>query len=186
MIIKVASYGELGLYTAAMQWNSIILFIPGILRNVILNHLSEANSDEMKHSRLIKLTLLINLSITLILALFVFLFSTPIIRLYGLSFDGLDYLISIAVLITVFSSMSDVYTQAYMSKGMNWLMLYIRIVRDAGIILVFLFIVKTTSLKAAESLIYSSLIMNFIFLIIMTVVYRMKKTEGDLNIIIGP
>lgn len=174
LLIKLASYGELGLYSAAMQWNALILFIPSILRNVILANLSEANKDEVKHSRIIKITLIINVSVTFILAVIVFLFSSLINKLYGISFEGLDKLIGFVVLLPIFGSISNVYAQAYMSKGMNWLMFYLRIIRDGGIILIFLLLFKTDFLRPAGSLIFSNLIMYIVFSIIMIVVYNNK------------
>jgi O-antigen/teichoic acid export membrane protein len=177
LLIRLASFAELGLYTAAMQWNGIILFIPGILRNVILTNLSEVNDNDKRHSSIIKNTLLINFSVTLILSAAVYFFSPYINILYGISFEGLEKLISLAVIITVFGSMSDIYSQAYMSKGLTWLMFYIRICRDGAIIALFLILINKNSSNAAKALIISTMVMNVIFLFIMILLYRGKTKK---------
>lgn len=136
LLIKLTSYGELGMFNAAMQWNAIILFIPGILRNVVLSHLSENNSDENKHNKIMKRTLMINFVITAGAVFFIIVFSTFFMdKIYGNSFQGISSLINIASISTIFASMSNVYAQAYMSKNKNWLMFTLRFLRDSSTLL---------------------------------------------------
>jgi O-antigen/teichoic acid export membrane protein len=179
LIIKLASFGELGLYTAAMQWNSIILFIPGVLQNVILSHLSETNKSESKHSRILKVSLIINLSATLIPALFVLLFSKFIGRLYGISFEGLNELVSISVFITIFSGMSNVYHQAYISKGLNWKLFVIRLFSAIFILVTFMFVLTYFKIEGARAMIYSSLIISVLTLLVMMIIYRRSLDSID-------
>ena len=94
--------------------------------------------------------------------------------MYGVTFEGLKNLISIAVFTTVFTSMSNVLSQAYMSKGKNWLMFLLRFIRDFGVILLFFLFIRCHSFGVAESLIISGLIMNVIFLLIMFIIYQKK------------
>jgi O-antigen/teichoic acid export membrane protein len=178
LLIKFASIGELGLYTAAMHWNAIILFNSSILMNVVLAHLSGANKDQVKHSKIMKSILWINLAVTLLPAIIVMLTSQFISEAYGQSFHGLDRLISIAAFTAVFASVSNVYAQAYMSKGLNWEMLLFRVIRDMGIIIAFILILNNGSVNAAASLIYSGLFMNIIFLIIMAAFYQRQNTKN--------
>ncbi|WP_299581767.1 oligosaccharide flippase family protein [uncultured Sunxiuqinia sp.] len=175
ILIKLSTYGELGLYSAAMQWNAIILFIPGILRNVILSHLAEANNNEHRHSRVMKITLLFNFVMTFIPFLIVFLFSDFIASFYGETFNGLKEVISIAVFSTIFSSLSNVYAQAFMSKGENWMMFIIRLFRDLGVITIIYFLLKyNTSYNGAILLVFSHLTAGVFFLVIMSVIYNYK------------
>lgn len=174
ILVKYASYSELGMFNAAIQWNALILFIPGILRNVILSHLSESNKDFSKHAKIMRTTIFINFGITAICALGVFLFSGVISDMYGRSFDGLSSLISVAVFTTIFVSISNVYSQAYMSKGLNWTMYFIRLIRDLGVLsLAFILLKYNIGTKgAALKLILSSLVLNVIFMIIMIYYYN--------------
>ncbi|MBS4034983.1 MAG: oligosaccharide flippase family protein [Ignavibacterium sp.] len=180
ILIRLSNYGELGLYAAAMQWNAIILYVPGILRNVILAHLAESSKKEVQHDRIMRLTLLLSFVLTLIPFLFVFSFSNFITSFYGISFTGLNAVINIAVFTTIFTSLSNVYTQAYLSKGMNWIMFTFRVFRDAGIVLItFLLLKNSDGQLGAIAATYSSLFMNIIFLIIIALFYNFNKQKND-------
>src|SRR5574344_934288 len=71
LIVKYASMGDMGIYTASSQWNGIILFIPGLLSNVALSHLSNTLHNQNRHRRTIRIMLLANLCCTLVPFLFV-------------------------------------------------------------------------------------------------------------------
>lgn len=175
LLVKLSTYGELGLYSAAMQWNAIILFIPGILRNVILSHLSEANNNEQRFNRVLKITLLFNFIMTFIPFLFVLTFSSLISNFYGSSFSGLTKLINASIFSTIISSIMNVYSQSYMSKGKNWLMFFMRIFRDSFIVLSLYYLLSNTNeLSASLLLVYSSLAINTLFLILIIFVYHLK------------
>jgi len=175
LILRYASFGEVGLYRASLQLNGIIMFIPGILRNVVLSHLSETEDNEKKHSKVMNTVLGINFIATFIPALILFIAANYVAKLYGDSFDGLGSLLRLAVFITVFASISNVYAQAYMSKGMNWMMLTFRFIRDGGTILLFIALINYSSSTGAEAMIYSQLFLNIVFMIIMIVYYKSKK-----------
>ncbi len=170
LLIKYASFGELGLYMAAMHWNSVILFIPGILRNVVLSHLSNLVEDRVKFLDTVKITILINLLVTLTLSIIVFLFGNDISNFYGISFKGLEKKISIASVIAIFASISNVYSQVYLSKGYNWPMFYFRLIRDFGVISLFIVFISFSKVSA-ENLLFSHLILNIAFLMLVSLFY---------------
>jgi len=172
LILHKSSYGEVGLYRASLQLNAMILFIPGILRNVVLSHLSSADGED--HNKIMKTILKINFVTTFIPALILFLASNYIAKLYGDTFTDLAGLIQISVFITIFVSVSNVYAQAYMSKGMNWTMLTFRLIRDVGTILAFLALFDKFE-SGAKTMIYSQLALSFIFMLIMIFYYKKQK-----------
>ncbi|WP_027138121.1 oligosaccharide flippase family protein [Gaetbulibacter saemankumensis] len=174
LILREASFGEVGLYRASLQLNAIILFIPGILRNVILSHLSSA--DDKNHNKILKTVLKINFIATIIPAIILFVGASYIAQLYGETFVNLDEIIRLAVFITVFVSISNVYAQAYMSKGMNWTMLGFRLIRDIGTILLFLLALNKFR-SAAKTMIYSQLFLSFVFMLIMILYYEYQKKK---------
>jgi O-antigen/teichoic acid export membrane protein len=175
LLIKFSTYGELGLYSAAMQWNALILFIPGILRNVILSHLSEATNNIKKHNKVLFLTLIINFLSTLIPFLGVLLLINFITPFYGSSFEGLGIVLKLATFSTVFLSLSNVYAQAYLSKGKNWLMLGFRSLRDLGTLgIAFYYLNEYKGVKGAYYLTMSALLMSVVFLVTMAVFYHLK------------
>lgn len=172
LLIKFASYGDLGMYSAAMQWNAIILFIPGILRNVVLSHLSSNTENEVHHNIILKQTIKINFISTVIPSIIITIASPWIAKLYGDNFNNLAGLISFAVFSTVFTSVSNVYTQAYLSKNKLWEMNIMRFIRDFGILILFYVLAKFTSINGVWLLIFSGMIFNVIFLILMSSIYR--------------
>jgi O-antigen/teichoic acid export membrane protein len=180
LLIKMTSYGELGLYSAAMQWAAVILFIPAILRNVVLSHMSEATDDLNKHNMVLKKMLKINFLSTIIPFIFVFLFSGLIVAFYGATFKGLQSVLNIAVFTSVFACLSSVYSQAYMSRGKNWLMLLLRLFRDLGILVLTYFLITSYTFESgAKLMVISSLLMNFVFFVIMAFYYELFLNKKE-------
>ncbi len=172
MLIKYASYGELGLYSAAMQWNAIILFIPGILRNVILSHLSSVNVHQSQHQIILKQIILVNFFCTFIPFLIILVFSKMIALSYGQTFVGLSALISIAVFETLFTSVSNVYSQAFISINKQGVMSVLRFIRDGGGLILFYFLITMNYLEGAKALIIANLIVNIVFLSLVMLIYK--------------
>mgnify|MGYP003444416693 FL=1 len=132
ILIKLAGYIELGLYSAAMQWMSVILFIPGALRNVALSHFAATNKNlEQTHSILKKL-MLVNFISTFIPFVIVSILSVWIESLYGASFNGLRPILIVCTFTAIVSSLTDVISQEFMAAGKNWMLLYSRFFRDIG------------------------------------------------------
>jgi Membrane protein involved in the export of O-antigen and teichoic acid len=171
LLVKFSNYGELGIYSAAMQWYAILLFIPGILRNVVLSHLSEQVNDINAHRKILKQTVIVNIICTLIPCFIVFIFSGIISNSYGRSFDGVGLIISIAAFTAIFSSVNNVFAQAYTSKGKNWTMLFFRFFSDMSTLATFVILVNYTKLKGALSLVVSNLTLAIILTIVIVLYY---------------
>lgn len=179
ILILYSDFGELGLYTVASQWVSIILFIPSALRNVILSHLSEKLKNEFIYNKIIIINLILNFILTFGPFLFIYTFSNFITLLYGDSFQGLENVINIMVFGSIFNSLSNVYIQVFMSKGKNWAMFFFRLFRD---IIVIFFIIHFFSLfkniSGAIILTSSQLFFSFVSLLFMSIYYHLKL-KGD-------
>lgn len=180
-IIWYGSYGDLGMFTAAMQWNSIILFIPGILGSVILSHLSGNSTDEELFRKNLKQMKLLSFFATLLPAVVVFIFSGLIEKSYGVSYQGLGRLISIAGFAAVFMSLGNVYNQAYLSKNMNWLMFWIRTIRDYGVLGIAYFILMKMKfhVSASSSLIWSMMITHTLIYFLITFTFSIKSKQKE-------
>ncbi|GGW51689.1 oligosaccharide flippase family protein [Arenibacter certesii] len=175
LLVQLSTYGEVGLSSAAVYWSAIILYIPGILRNVILSHLSANLDDNKARLRILRLILLFNFGVTFLLSLTIYFLSGYIAASYGNDFSGLKDVINIAVFTTIFTSMSNVYAQAYMSENKNWLMLLFRIIRDGLIFLITLILLKENNgANGALSLAKSALWANILFFFLMGLVYELK------------
>lgn len=175
LLVQLSTYGEVGLSSAAVYWSALILYIPGILRNVILSHLSANLNNNKARLRILRLILLFNFGVTLLLSLTIFFLSDYIAATYGNNFSGLRDVINIAVFTTIFTSMSNVYAQAYMSENKNWLMLFFRIIRDGLIfIITYTLLKENNGVNGALSLAKSALWANILFLLLMGLVYELK------------
>ncbi|AFH49127.1 PTS system polysaccharide transporter [Ignavibacterium album JCM 16511] len=160
IFVQYLDYGQLGLYNAAIQISSIILYIPGILRNVILNHFSKTNSNKSYQILLFKRVIFFNLVVTMIPVLFVIIFGQKITEFYGTSYQGLEILLILSSITTIFASIGNVLTQYYLSIGKNWTIFFFRAYRDIIGLLTFLLIVNYFSLENATK---TLLILNLIF-----------------------
>ena len=172
LLVRMTTYGELGLYSAAMQWNAIILFIPGIMRNVILAHLSEISHDNADHNTILKRVLIINFISALVPCVIIFLFSDIIASSYGATYVGLSALISWAVFETLFSSVGNVYSQAYLSINKQKVVTMMRIGRDAGFLLLFVMLSRAEILTGAKALIAAGVISHAVFLLFASLLYH--------------
>jgi O-antigen/teichoic acid export membrane protein len=178
LLIKFSDYGEVGLYSAAIQWSSIILFIPGILRNVILTHLSENNKDSLKHSAIIRKTLIINFTTTFIPFIVIYFLRHWIVGFYGETYKSdLDYLLAISLFTTIFISISNVYTQAFMSIDKNWYMFGLRFIRDILILIGTYILLIKKIFPGALALVVSNLIIQICFLVIIIFIYNHIKVR---------
>lgn len=172
LLVRYASVGDLGMHSAAMQWNAVILFIPGILRNVVLSHLSSSADNKSQHNYILKKTIQVNFVATLIPCILVALASGYIAKSYGETFAGLQTLISVAVFGTVFISISNVYAQAYTSISKNWLMLAFRLFRDVGYLILSFILLTSNVFEGAMNLIVSKILIYTSFLVIMAIGYQ--------------
>jgi len=133
LLVKYSSYGELGIYSASAQWASVVLFVPAVLKNVILSYLS----SEVEKKSLVKQLLKINFVSTIIPFIGVLLFSKFICSFYGNTFTSLRLVLIVAVSSTIFTCMSNVFVYELISSGKTWYMFWCKFARN-------LFIITTT------------------------------------------
>ena len=175
MVTTLAGYDELGLYTATNQCHQFIIFIPNVLRNVILSHLSSSLNDNARHKQTFSTMIKINLFATMLPALGVALFSPIIEQIYGDSFVGLAHVIIITAISSIFESLSDIYVQEFISRGYNWITLLGYIVRNYGSILIALpLLLKFGNSYGALMAFIAILISQIIYCIMLHVLYRYK------------
>lgn len=178
MMIKFSTYGELGLLQAANQWGNIVLFIPGVLKNVILSHFSSTSDVLLLRKRMI----LTNFFATFIPMVGVFMFSRFISSFYGPSFNGLPVVMVFACMAAVPSSIAGVVLYELISAGRTWLSFLFRILRDvANLVLIFI-ILKFHFLgsHASQNIVVVQFVINTFFAIIL--VLLIKKNHSFLKL----
>jgi O-antigen/teichoic acid export membrane protein len=163
IILRCSNRGQLGVFNAAMQWSGIILFIPSILRNVMLKHFSAHNNDLESLKHIVKRSLLLNFMLTTIPVMFL-LFCFPLISsLYGKSFTGLFLPVLFLLIGTIFMSLNTVYNQFYMSVNRNWPMFWMRLGRDGGILLFGYFGIVSNIAPPAAAMAIAYLVANILY-----------------------
>ncbi len=130
VLIKVASYGELGIYSVAAQWMAVMLFVPGALRNVSLSHLSASNNNIASNKSVLKKMAMANLASTLVPFAIVAALSGWLCSLYGDTYVGLRAVLNVCMFTTVVSSLTNVLTQNMIALGHNWFLFVTRLARD--------------------------------------------------------
>ncbi len=115
-------YAEMGVYNAACQWRSAILFVPGAVGAIVLPMLSNMISTNGKKSTLnfIKSNLILNGVVAFTLALIISFFSKYIMGVYGKEFiDGWPVLILVSVS-AILMSLTSVISNTLASFGNMW------------------------------------------------------------------
>lgn len=173
MIPKLCSFGDYGIYSAANQWNAIILYIPSVLTNVILSYLSSTVGDKNEHNRTLGLMTKVNFISALIPFIIVAVLSTPISRLYGPTFNGLNDTLVVLVLSTVFVALSNVYSSELISHEKVWPLFFMRFSRDLIIFLGSLVVITLGVLNSgATSVAVCTVAANVLFFFLLIIYYR--------------
>lgn len=130
MIIYYAGYGELGINSAALQWSSVVLFIPGVLKNVTLSYFSSSNDSTSLRNKMI----LVSFFATFIPCVFIAAFSNIISNIYGPTFTNLNIVLIISCSCSIISSISAVIIYELISLGKNWSVFFFRLSRDMSVL----------------------------------------------------
>lgn len=177
MLIKLTGYGELGLYSAAGQWAAIISFIPGILRNVTLSHLSSNMTNRSAHDRTMRAMLAVNIISTSVMFLGIVVFQNLICSFYGETFVGLKSVLLVLTFNTICSNASNVYVQEFMAQGKNWFVFVCKIIRDVGTLALAYFVIIGGNQNGALVLSIATCIANIVFTTILAIRYRIHKND---------
>ncbi|MHB0999823.1 MAG: oligosaccharide flippase family protein [Armatimonadota bacterium] len=115
-------YGEMGLFNAASQWRTAILFIPGAISPLILPLLSSLQvKSEQDARKLFIFSLTINGVIAGFIALIITILSKPIMKCYGLDFAQGNSILILMVWSAMFTSLAMVIGQLIASKNKMWI-----------------------------------------------------------------
>ena len=170
LIVQKFSVGDLAYYTAALHWNSIILFVPVMLKNVFLSHLSSKSKDNF--NREIYQMLIITFITSIIPALFFYILTDVIEDTYGDSFNGLSEILRISIFLTIFTSISNILSQALISLSLNWTLFILKFARELLIISLFYWLSQNG--KGYEYIFYVSMLAYFLFILFNA--YYIKKS----------
>ena len=171
ILIKLAGYAELGISQAAVQWFSVLLFIPGAIRNVALSHLAETNNDKQSNRHIMRRLIQISLVSTVTPGIIVLLLAQWIASWYGASFDGLALVLCIMVFTAIVCCIANVLTQTFIAHGRNWTIFTAGLLRDVGTVITTYYAILNYG-HGALCAACSMLLFQFIYLVVMTLAYK--------------
>lgn len=170
MLQNYQNYDEVALYSAAMQWYVVLLFIPTVLRNVILSYFSK--NDSTYKITILRNAVTISLVATLLPAVVIFACAPYIASLYGGAFSGLTSVLRVIVFIPVFSSVINVLEQFLFSISKNWLVFFVCLLKDSFTSLLFIYFLLVKDIhQGAVYLSLAYLIMNLLVSLLYLIIY---------------
>ena len=170
-LTKYSSMGEVGIYSATAQWNAVILFIPGLLHNVVLSHLSKSQTTQ-SHKKNIRALLTVYLICTVIPFLCVYCFSSFIASFYGKGFGQMIPVLRILTLATIPLCCSDVFKSEFLAIGHPWILFSIRCIKDVIFVgAVIFFLTHYTTIGGALSYAICNLIISILFFVALYLAY---------------
>ena len=175
LLIKLSNYSELGLHAAASQWAGAVLFIPGVMQNVILSYLSKNINEQESHDILLKRMLLINFATAFVPFLIILSMSPFIVYFYGPNFHGLTIVLNISVAATVVRCLVQVYIQEYIAQGRTWELCFIRLSRDVVSVMMAYYLITNTYDSAAALYNLSYLVASILCLVALSSRHKMQS-----------
>lgn len=182
VLIKNASFEDLGLYNVAMRMVMFIVFIPNLLNNILLSYFTISSNKE----KLLFKTVFLNLILSGIVGLVFYAFSKQIFALIGGYFEENlnEVFINLILGILPFCS-SLVLLQYLISMQKRWSYLFFRFLREGLTIGIFSFYIKLNYEGNALLLSKCFLFSNYISLILLTLFivfnYYYKRKEQQID-----
>lgn len=178
MLTKYSSLGEVGLYTASAQWNSIITMIPGLLINVVLSYLSSSVNEKWQHKKTLQLMLYVNISTTIIPFVLVYFLANFISNFYGESFSGMSSVLRVLTFSTILEACASVYKSELLALGKTWLLFSIRFLRDLILVTsVFVLLKLSDGNNGAIMYSWAVVVMSMVFLLALFVAYKIEEKK---------
>ena len=122
LVNQPGGYEQMGLFDAANQWRLAILFVPGMVGQIVLPMLSNfsGQNDQIMYKKALKYNALITGCVALTIALPVSIFAPLIMRSYGPRFEEGSLALVFLSLTAVLISLNNIVGQAITSKGRMW------------------------------------------------------------------
>lgn len=112
-------YAQLGIFNAANQWRMIILFLPATIGSVALPMMASLHGegDWVRHSKVLRCTLLLNGGIALLIALPLMALARPVLAFYGPGFVSGRFAFVLLTFAAVVLAVNNGISRAIASTG---------------------------------------------------------------------
>ena len=181
LLTRYATVGDVGIFTASLQWNVIIMMIPTLLSNVVLAHLSGTTHNQETHQTTMRRMLLVNVVCAVLPFVVIYPLSGYISQLYGSEFDTMTSVLRILLLDALLFSVTTVFKSEYIAQGHNWLLFTVRAVKDV-LLVVLAYFLLTGSLSLPGAVCYATAYIASSVLYLLLIVgiyfaYGMHRTQ---------
>jgi O-antigen/teichoic acid export membrane protein len=115
-------FAQMGIFSAALKWNQLILFVPSALASIVLSMLSnsQGTGDRSEFRGIFRLSLVVNLVVTLAPAAVVIVFARAFMRIYGAEYvAGWPALVALSAA-ALPMVLNIILGQALVSTGSIW------------------------------------------------------------------
>lgn len=161
LLITFSNFTQVGISSAGALWQSMVIFIPSMLKNVMFSYFTTSDKKSNLRGKLIW----INLFSSAVPVIIIILFSGLIAHYYGKSFIGLQPVIAVSVISSIFICVSEVYCYELISDNHQWRVFISRLIRDSLIILFAFIVFLNIDRNQALNLAIISLAGNAIYLL---------------------
>ena len=121
LVNQPRGYAEMGVFSAANQWRTAVLFLPALLSQPLLSMLSNVGVGDLGSFRkLLRANLLLSFGLSVLMAAPIIFCSSWIMKAYGRSFLVGRPVLVLLVLAAVISSTASVIGQAIASLDRMW------------------------------------------------------------------
>jgi O-antigen/teichoic acid export membrane protein len=119
LVNQPGGYGAMGLYTAATQWRTAILFLPGTLGAVALPMMAsyKGAGDERSFRRVLGLSVVLNGGVALALAFVLVLGSKLVLAAYGKAFEQGQFVFVVVALSGAIIAVNNALSRTLASQG---------------------------------------------------------------------
>jgi O-antigen/teichoic acid export membrane protein len=174
-------YGQLGIYNAAIQWDTFVQFFPALVSTAVLPVMSDMYGRGDKKGSINVMWKMMRFTAILVipLAIIISLLSPLIIKAYGSSFAGGHWVIVIVVFTTVFYSISVHLGTFICASGKMWIGFAINGVWGLTFLILSFYMVKWGAEGLATAK-FISYFLHFIWSLIICIVLS-KKLNKESN-----
>lgn len=174
MIVKDADFTSMANYDVAEQFKAQLMFIPGILSQVLLpiltNRTAEKQSNEAKS--IIWMNIRINIAITFSIFLIILLFGKYILMIYGKEYTN-TFPLYVLCFCAIMDSICNSYIPVIISSNKVWNILVFNLIW--GIILFSVYIFSRTTIVPENALAVAYLSAAFVQMTLMTIYLKKEK-----------
>lgn len=178
LLIKNASFEDLGLYNVAMRMVMFIVFIPNLINNILLSYITISNNKE----KFLLKTVLLNLILSGFVGLVFYIFSKQIFSLIGGYFEeNLNDVFTYLILGILPFCSSLVLLQYLISIKKRWSYLFFRFLREGLTIGIFMLFInlnyKGNAILLSKCFLFSNYISFILLIIFITINYFYERKK---------